>query len=139
MGAKKVTAPAYVPPGASKERIVPGMEPASATSNSAKNKQRNAAKKEKARLKKEQEAKEAEEKLRREAEELAKRQEEERDLAAKAAADPEKRVKKINKLLKQIDALKEKDADSLDDDQKRKIETEQDLRAELNELESKLA
>ena len=51
--------------------------------------------------------------------------------AAKAGADPAKRAKKIKKLLKQIDELKQKDAGSLNDDQKSKVATEDALREEL--------
>ena len=63
------------------------------------------------------------------------------DAAAAAAAaatqekvDPEKRAKKINKILRQIEDLKAKDASTWNDDQKAKVESEAGLRAELANL-----
>lgn len=53
---------------------------------------------------------------------------------ADATADPEKRVKKINKLLKQIEALKAQDPSQLNDDQKKKIGNESILLEELKSL-----
>mmetsp|Transcript_13989 Transcript_13989/g.38677 ORF Transcript_13989/g.38677 Transcript_13989/m.38677 type:complete len:656 (+) Transcript_13989:64-2031(+) len=65
-------------------------------------------------------------------------EEEERQQAAAAAAastaDPEKRARKIKKTLKQIEDLKQKDASALNDDQKAKMASESDLRAELEKL-----
>lgn len=48
--------------------------------------------------------------------------------------DAAKRAKKINKILRQIDELKEKDPSILNEDQINKVATEQDLRNELSEL-----
>lgn len=57
-------------------------------------------------------------------------------IAAKeaAAADPMKISRKLTKNLKQIDELKERDPNSLNDDQKQKIASEASLRAELANL-----
>lgn len=51
-----------------------------------------------------------------------------------AGLDPEKRARKIKKILKQIDELKSKDPASLNDDQKAKITSEEELRQELASL-----
>jgi translation initiation factor 2A len=85
--------------------------------------------------------------LRREKEKKKKQEEEARkELEAKlladqkeaeAAAQPvdqEKRARKVKKILKQIDDLKQKDPSSLNDDQTKKIESEQELRDELAKL-----
>ena len=79
--------------------------------------------------------------LKREKEKKKKQQEAEQAANAAAAAvaepstvDPEKRARKIKKTLKQIDDLKSKDASTLNDDQKAKIASEADLRAELAKL-----
>lgn len=53
---------------------------------------------------------------------------------ANKPVDPSKRAKKINKVLRQIDDLKQKDPSELNDDQKKKIESEQELRDELAKL-----
>jgi translation initiation factor 2A len=50
------------------------------------------------------------------------------------SVDPEKRGKKVNKILKQIEELKKKDPSSLNDDQKKKLESEGALREELAKL-----
>jgi translation initiation factor 2A len=55
--------------------------------------------------------------------------------AANQQADPEKRAKKINKILRQIEDLKSKDASTWNDDQKRKVESEPELLAELASLQ----
>ena len=57
-------------------------------------------------------------------------------IAAKeaAAADPMKISRKLTKNLKQIEELKERDPNSLNDDQKQKIASEASLRAELANL-----
>ena len=68
------------------------------------------------------------------AEEAAKQKAEEEGAKSAAPAVPEKRAKKIVKLLKQIDELKKKDPDSLNDDQKAKISSEESLRKELEDL-----
>jgi translation initiation factor 2A len=54
--------------------------------------------------------------------------------AAAAPVDPEKRAKKINKTLRQIDELKQKNPADLNEDQKKKIESESSLREELAKL-----
>ena len=54
--------------------------------------------------------------------------------AAAAPVDPAKRAKKINKTLKQIEELKQKDPASLNEDQKKKLESESGLREELAKL-----
>jgi len=53
---------------------------------------------------------------------------------ATESTDPEKRSKKLKKLLKQIEELKEKDLLTLNDDQKQKIASEGDIRRELEHL-----
>eukprot|EP00536_Pseudo-nitzschia_multiseries_P002798 jgi/Psemu1/283970/fgenesh1_pg.39_\ len=53
---------------------------------------------------------------------------------ANKPVDPAKRAKKINKVLRQIDDLKQKDPSELNDDQKEKIATEASLRDELAKL-----
>ncbi|KAI2513183.1 Eukaryotic translation initiation factor eIF2A [Fragilaria crotonensis] len=55
--------------------------------------------------------------------------------AANAKADPEKRAKKINKILRQIEELKTKDESTWNDDQKRKVASEPELLAELATLQ----
>ena len=50
------------------------------------------------------------------------------------STDPEKRGRKIKKTLKQIEELKGRDQASLNDDQKRKIESEKELVEELASL-----
>ena len=104
------------------EKVIPGMAPAeSKESASAKNKKRKEAAKKK------------------KAEEDSLRAELEGNLAgAPAADDPEKRMKKISKALKQIDELKKKQADGakLDADQQAKIAKESALREEMKEVEA---
>jgi len=51
-----------------------------------------------------------------------------------AAADPEKRARKLKKILKQIEDLKAKDLSTLNDDQKKKLASEADIRQELASL-----
>jgi translation initiation factor 2A len=64
----------------------------------------------------------------------------EEKVAVEAAAisaepvDPEKRAKKINKTLKQIGDLKEKNPSTLNEDQQKKIDSEKELRDELAKL-----
>lgn len=120
VGARKVTEKPKVK-GATGSVVV-GLAPAQGKSKSA-------LRREKAKKKKEEEAdrQAMEEKVLAE----AKAQEE-----AKAAqsVDPEKRAKKLKKTLRQIDDLKQKDPASLNEDQKMKIETEQELRDELAKL-----
>mmetsp|Transcript_8140 Transcript_8140/g.11627 ORF Transcript_8140/g.11627 Transcript_8140/m.11627 type:complete len:713 (-) Transcript_8140:34-2172(-) len=92
--------------------------------STAEQKSKNSIRREKQRLAKQR----AEEAAKQEAERKA---QEEKDRIAANIADPEKRVKKISKILKQIEDLKLKEASALNDDQKRKIATESDLRNEL--------
>lgn len=75
----------------------------------------------------------AKEKAEKEAAEVEVRKKEEEAARAEAnKQDPEKRAKKIKKLLKQIDEIKAK-AD-INDDQRKKLEAEEDLRKELAAL-----
>ena len=121
-GAQKVADTPKMMVGVTGKAVV-GMAPAQ-----LEGKSKSALRREKAKQKKkeEDERKALEEKL------LAEQQ-----TAAQAenAVDPAKRAKKINKVLKQIDELKQKDPSSLNDDQKKKIETEASLREELAKLE----
>jgi translation initiation factor 2A len=48
--------------------------------------------------------------------------------------DPEKRVKKLKKILKQIDDLKQRDAGTLNEDQRKKVASEQSILKELASL-----
>jgi translation initiation factor 2A len=76
----------------------------------------------------------AKEKAEREAVELEQRKlEEEQARILANKTDPEKRSKKLVKLLKQIDDIKLKlsNGDELNDDQKKKMESEEELRKEL--------
>mmetsp|Transcript_20370 Transcript_20370/g.48968 ORF Transcript_20370/g.48968 Transcript_20370/m.48968 type:complete len:747 (+) Transcript_20370:41-2281(+) len=79
----------------------------------------------------------AKEKAEREAAEAEERAREEEKAKMEAnKADPKKRAKKINKTLKQIDDIKAKLADGveLNDDQKKKMASEEELRKELASL-----
>ena len=107
---------------ASKKKAPVGM----AVEESA-SKSKNALRRERQRQAKER-ATEAE-RLKAEEEEAKKKAEDEAKNSA--TIDPEKRAKKIKKLLKQIDELKPKDAGDLNDDQKAKIASEDTLREEL--------
>ena len=69
-----------------------------------------------------------------EKEERERKEREEKETLAVAAADPVKKAKKLNKSLKQIAELKKKDPSSLNDDQKQKIASEEDILKELAEL-----
>ncbi len=92
-----------------------------------KEKSKNALRKERqklAKLKAEQAEKEEKERLERE----------EKEKIAAAASDPVKQAKKWNKALKQIAALKEKDPESLNDDQKKKLASEAEILKKLAEL-----
>ena len=53
---------------------------------------------------------------------------------APAVVDSEKRARKLRKTLKQIDDLKTKDPGSLNEDQRKKIASEEQVRKELSEL-----
>ncbi len=73
------------------------------------------------------------------AEEEAKAEAERKELEGKEriaalAVDPQKRAKKLNKILKQIKELKEKDPATLNDDQREKMATEEEVRKELETL-----
>lgn len=81
--------------------------------------------------------------LRREKQQQKKKEEEARkaleeklavEQKANTPVDPVKRAKKISKVLRQIDDLKQKDTSELNEDQKKKIDTEQELRDELAKL-----
>jgi len=54
--------------------------------------------------------------------------------SAAGAVDPEKRGRKIKKILKQIEDLKQKDPSGLNEDQKNKMASEEELRSELEQL-----
>jgi translation initiation factor 2A len=96
-------------------------------------KSKSAIKREKLKKKKEEQAA---------AEAAAKAAEEAQAAAAAAAAasvsapstDPDKRARKIKKSLKQIEDLKARDPSSLNDDQKAKVASEEELRKELASL-----
>ena len=80
---------------------------------------------------------EKEKKKKLEQEQQQQQQQEEQQQAASSnadAGDPEKRARKIKKTLKQIDDLKQKDASTLNDDQKAKLASEDQLRQELEQL-----
>jgi translation initiation factor 2A len=53
---------------------------------------------------------------------------------ADASVDPEKRSRKLKKILKQIEDLKQKDASTLNEDQRAKIASQAELEAELASL-----
>jgi len=92
-------------------------------------KSKNAIRREKQRLNKQKKQKELEEEEKRIKEEAAKKPEQ-----TVEKVDPAKRAKKITKLLKQIDTLKTKSKEELNDDQLKKLETEENLRKELASL-----
>ena len=104
-------------------KVVVGMAPPEENDGKSKSSLR----REKQQQKKKEEAarKELEEKLAAE----QKAQEE-----ANKPVDPVKRAKKINKILRQIDDMKQKDPSELNEDQIKKIATEQELRDELAKL-----
>lgn len=104
-------------------KVIPGL----AQQPQAKSK--SALKREKAKLKKQQEeARLKEQQQQRQQKEEGQQQEQ------ASQAVPEKRARKIKKTLKQIEDLKQKDPGSLNDDQKAKLESEESLRAELEQL-----
>jgi len=105
------------------------MGPVGASAADDGGKSKSALRREKQRLAKEKAEKEA-------AEEEKRKQEEEAARVAANKADPEKRAKKIRKVLKQIDDIKSKAASGteLNDDQKKKLTTEEELRKELASL-----
>mmetsp|Transcript_9165 Transcript_9165/g.13454 ORF Transcript_9165/g.13454 Transcript_9165/m.13454 type:complete len:761 (-) Transcript_9165:44-2326(-) len=105
------------------------MGPVGASAADDGGKSKSALRREKQRLAKEKAEKEA-------AEEEKRKQEEEAARVSANKADPEKRAKKIRKVLKQIDDIKSKAASGteLNDDQKKKLTTEEELRKELASL-----
>ncbi len=105
----------------------PKKGPVGMTTNVDGGKSKSALKKERQRLAK----KKAEEEAKAEAERKAV---EEKERAAAAAADPVKRSKKLKKIIKQIDELKAKDPSTLNEDQKKKLATEESIREELESL-----
>jgi len=98
-------------------KVIPGMTAPGAT------KTKSQLKREKQKKKKEQQQQQEDE---------AAPEQKEPEAPPQESVDPEKRARKIKKLLKQIDDLKQKD--SLNDEQKAKIDTEADLLAELQQL-----
>lgn len=106
-------------------KVVVGMAPPPTTTEQGKTKSAQRREKQKQKKQEEEARKELEEKI----------------AAATAAAsaavsqdDPEKRARKLKKALKQIDELKQRDPTSLNDDQKKKIASEKELLAELQQL-----
>ena len=121
MGATKVVKKPSVPGASSGKKVPVGMSaPTGEKSKSAQRRERQ----------KQNKAKREEEEAR------AKAEKEAADKAAReaAAADPEKRARKLKKTLKQIDDLKARDPSSLNDDQKKKLASEEALRVELAQL-----
>jgi translation initiation factor 2A len=118
-GAQKVLDKPKIVMGATGKAVV-GLAPAA-----AQGKSKSALRREKTKQKKEEEdaRKALEEKV---AVEVA--------AASTESVDPEKRAKKINKTLKQIEELKGKDPSTLNEDQQKKIDSEKDLRDELGNL-----
>merc|ERR1719343_167378 len=126
LGAQKVTKNSSVMKRAvvgASGKVVVGMTPIERKEGKSKS----ALRREKQQQKKKEEAarKALEEKLAAE----QKAQEE-----ANKPVDPVKRAKKINKVLRQIDDLKQKDPSDLNEDQIKKIATEEELRDELARL-----
>lgn len=118
-GAQKVVEKPKIVMGAT-GKVVVGLAP-----TAAQGKSKSALRREKTKQKKEEEdaRKALEEKV---AVEVA--------AASVEPVDPEKRARKINKTLKQIEDLKEKDASTLNEDQQKKIDSEKELRDELAKL-----
>jgi translation initiation factor 2A len=95
-------------------------------------KSKSAMKRDKQKMAKQRKAEEEDAKQRIETEEEANKQAE--VPATLTSADAEKRARKINKTLKQIEDLKSKDPGSLNEDQQQKIDSEASLRVELATL-----
>lgn len=101
-------------------------------------KSKSALKREKAKLKKEQE--EARQKEKEKLQESEKQQQQQQPAsesepqAGEAAADAEKRARKIKKTLKQINELKQRDPSELDEGQKAKVASESSLLEEVAQL-----
>lgn len=122
LGAQKVTKNSSIMKRAvvgATGKVVVGMAPAEQNEGKSKS----ALRREKQQQKKKEEAaqKALEEKLAAEQE-------------ASKPVDPVKRAKKINKVLRQIDDLKLKDPADLNEDQRKKIDMEKDLRDEFAKL-----
>jgi translation initiation factor 2A len=118
-GAQKVVEKPKVVMGAA-GKVVVGLAPAA-----EQGKSKSALRREKTKQKKEEEdaRKALEEKVAVEA-----------AAASAESVDPEKRARKINKTLKQIEDLKQKDSATLNEDQQKKIDSEKELRDELAKL-----
>ena len=112
------------PVGASSVVVVGG-----AVTSSTEEKSKSALRREKQNMAKEKAERDA-------AEAEQRKQEEERARTEANKADPEKRAKKIKKILKQIDEIKAKVScgGELNDDQRKKIESEEELVKELASL-----
>lgn len=121
--AGKVTKPKYAA-GAGGGGGVVGMAPTSSSDGAGKSK--SALRRERQKLNKQKAEAPAQ------AEEKATKEKLEQN--ANAPVDKEKRAKKLRKILKQISALKEKDRSTLNDDQLKKLESENELVKELKDL-----
>lgn len=102
------------------KKLPVGMAPDSGKSKNALRKERQRLAKQKI----EAEAKEEEER----------KAKEEKERTAAAASDPVKRTKKLKKIMKQIEELKKKDKSVLNEDQLKKLASEQEIIVELKEL-----
>jgi len=122
-GAGKVTAKSQV--AAATGRSVVGLAPAS-TSQKSKSAQR----REKVKLKKQQQ--EQQEKI---IQQHSSSVPTEVSEAKTESVDPEKRAKKLKKILRQIEDLKTKDESSLNEDQRKKIASEAEILKELEGLQ----
>ena len=69
-----------------------------------------------------------------EREEKERKEREEKEKMEAASNDPVKKAKKLQKILKQIAELKTKDPSSLNEDQKKKIDSEAEILSKLSEL-----
>jgi translation initiation factor 2A len=107
-------------------KVVVGMAPPPTQEGKSKSAQRR--EKQKQKKQEEQTQKELEEKLAADQKAAA------AAAAAAESADPEKRARKLKKTLKQIDDLKQRDPESLNEDQKKKIDSEAEVLAELKQL-----
>ena len=107
-------------------KVIPGL-----AQDPNQGKSKNAVKKEKqkvAKQKKEEEARLAAEK------EAKEKESEEQKKQEQAQQDPEKRARKLKKIIKQIDDLKQRDTSELNEDQQKKVASEAEVRAELSSL-----
>jgi len=134
----KVPTSTFKVPGGTK--TIPGMAPAQASAKQIKN----AIKRDKAKLKKAQEEEEAllKTKAEEQALEIARAEEDEKEIPREETpmpdVDPQKRLRKVRKLLKQVEALRLKDISELDDDQRKKLHGEPLLLEELHRLENEI-